>query len=219
MGFARRANWVFTCMTKSLCDYSASQFPNHELVAWGGTTDQYTAALTSDTVVVQVVGERKGFEVYERIQKLTAAPLSCVDVLPTESSVVPTEGEDGGGVIDLPGRRIVAGLLLGAFFGAIVMAAAGLLASDSVQTVAVLAFFGALAGAAVGGIFSGGRLAGQRASFQPQAPGERIVVIAVLLDNEPEALSLVRSMESSGVDSDVEFRLVDELGGWRSPST
>lgn len=207
-------------MTKSLCDYSTALFPNHEVVAWGGTNDPNTVALTSDTVVVQVVGARKSLEVYKRLQNLTAAPLSCVDVLPTESSVIPSEGEDGGGVVDLPGRRIVVGMLLGASCGALVMAAAGLLASpDSVQTVAVLVFFGALAGGAVGGIFSGGRLAGQRASFQPRAPGERIVVIAVLLDNEPDALSLVRSMESSGVDSDIQFRLVDELGGWRSPST
>lgn len=206
-------------MTKSLCDYSAALFPNHEVVAWGGTNDRNTSKLTSDTVVVQVVGARKSLEVYKRLQNLTAAPLSCVDVLPKESSVIPTEGEDGGGVVDLPGRRVVGGVLLGVLCGALVMAAAGLLASDRAQTVFVLAFFGAFAGGAVGGIFAGGRFAGQRASFQPRAPGERIVVIAVLLDNEPDALSLVRSMESSGVDSDVQFRLVDELGGWRSPST
>lgn len=206
-------------MTPSLRDYSARQFPNHELVAWGGTTNQNTAALTSHTVVVQVVGAQKAFAVYERIRNLTAAPVSCIDVLPTEASVIPTGGEDGEGVIDLPGRRIVAGLLVGALSGAMVVAAAGMLATDSLQIAAVLAVYGAMVGAAVGGILSGGRFACQRASFQPRAPGERIVVIAVLLDNEAEALSLVRSMESCGVDGDVEYRLVDELGGWRLPST
>lgn len=206
-------------MISSLREYSAAQFPNHELVEWGGAPHRSDAELTSHTVVVQVVGSQKARDVLDHLRQLTAAPCSCVDVLPTSPTVLPKAGEDGDGIIDLPIRRIVFGAVLGALVGALAVALGGMLVSGSSHSVVVLAVFGGLAGAAVGAIVSGARLAGQRATTQPQAPGEHVVLIAALLDDEEEALRVVRSMESSGVDSDVEYRLVDEIGGWRSPST
>lgn len=206
-------------MISTLRDYSAGQFPNHELDEWGMPPYRSEQDLTSHTVVVQVVGADKAVAVHDLLRQLTAAPLACVDVLPSSPTVLPTAHEDADGVVDLPVRRIVFGAIFGALAGAVAVAFGGMFVDASRHSVAVLAVFGALLGAAVGGIVSGGRLAGQRATTQPQAPGEHVVLLAALLDSEDDALHVVRAMESWGVDTNVEYRLVDEIGGWRSPST
>ena len=142
--------------------------------------------------------------------------MAAVEVRPSDPTVVPTLGEDRDGVVDLPTRRIAVDVLGGLVVVGLAAGIATWAITGSGATSGIAAAFGALIGAFVGAIVGGARFAGQRANWQPRAPGRNITVVAAFLDDDASAASLARSI---GPAADYEVRIVDHEGGWRSPGT
>jgi hypothetical protein len=199
----------------SLQDYVASQFPNHEIDLWDAASSP-DLELSDHTVVSQVVGTRDGLDLLNVFRRRAPnARVAALAVRPSSAmTVVPTDDEDRDGVVDLPFRRVVTSVIVGAIVLGVALALIMLIAHQSVASAAIVAGFGAMIGAAVGAIIGGSRLAGQRANFQPQAPGRTITVVAAFLDDDASASSLAQSV---GPVADYEVRIVDHSGGWRSP--
>jgi len=200
----------------SLKEYVAQQFPQHEIDVWepGSPPD---LELTDHTVVSYVVGTRAGLDLLKTFQRsVPKAHLAAVEVRPTDATVVPTLGEDRDGILDLPARRVAAWIVGGFLLLGLLGVAASLVFTDSGVTAGIIGGFMALVGAIVGGIVGGSRFAGQRATSQPRAPGRSITVVAAFLDDDESASSLATSV---GPAAGYEVRIVDHLGGWRSPAT
>jgi hypothetical protein len=200
----------------TLQDYVATQFPQHEIDA-SAPSNPDNLELTDNTVVSYVVGARDGLDLLSRFrQSAPNARVAALEVRPTDPTVVPTTGEDVDGVVDLPARRVVASVVTGAVAVGIVGALLALVFTKSGITVAIVGVFSAMIGAAVGAIVGGARLAGERATSQPRAPGKAITVVAAFLDDPTSATSLATAV---GPVADYEVRIVDHTGGWRSPPT
>jgi hypothetical protein len=199
----------------SLKEYVAQQFPQHEIDVWEPASPA-DLELTDHTVVSYVVGTRAGLDLLNTFRRsVPKAHLAAVEVRPTDATVVPTTGEDRDGVIDLPARRVVVWVVGGFVVLGVLGLLASLLVTDSGVTAGVIGGFMALVGAIVGGIVGGSRFAGQRATSQPRAPGRCITVVAAFLDDDESASSLASTV---GPAADYEVRIVDHLGGWRSPA-
>ena len=199
----------------TLQEYVARQFPNHDIDLWDAASAP-DLELSDHTVVSQVVGTRDGLDLLNVFRRRAPnARVAALAVRPSQSTVVPTDDEDPDGVVDLPVRRVAASAVGGAVLLGVVLAAVMMLIShESVATAAIVGGFGAMIGAAVGAIMGGSRLASQRANFQPQAAGRTITVVAAFLDDDASASSLAQSV---GPVADYDVRIVDHLGGWRSP--
>jgi hypothetical protein len=171
--------------------------------------------LTDNTVVSFVVGSRAGLDLLSTFRRSAPdARVAAVTVKPSDPTVVPTMGEDGSGVVDLPVRRVAAYVAIGiAVFGLIGLRIATL-SSDSGVTIGIAGIFAAIIGGIIGAIVGGSRLAGERANSQPRAPGRSITVVAAFLEDDATAASLARSV---GPAADYEVRILDHDGGWRSP--
>jgi hypothetical protein len=199
----------------TLLDYVKGQFPNHEIDRWDDTAPP-DMELAHNTVVSYVIGTRDGIDLLSACRR--SAPytrLAALAVRPTKASIVPGNGEDPGGVIDVPTRRVAAfaaagAILLGGLFTPFTLAITG-----SGVNAAVVGGFVAVIGAVIGAIVGGGRFAGERSVDQPRAPGRTITVIAAFLDDESAAATLARSIASK---ADHQVRIVNQFGGWRSPT-
>ena len=200
----------------SLQDYVAQQFPQHEIDVWPPGTPA-DMELTDNTVVSFVVGTGAGIDLLQAFRESAPdVPVVALEVRPSEPTIVPTDGEDPDGVVDLPARRVVAHVAIGIIAIGILGALLSLLITDSAVAAVIAGVFGAAIGAFVGAIIGGGRFAGQRATSQPRAPGETITVVAAFLDDPDSATSLATSV---GPAAGYEVRIVDHAGGWRSPAT
>jgi hypothetical protein len=200
----------------TLQDYVSQQFPQHEIDVWPPSSP-VDLELTDNTVVSYVVGARAGIDLLNMYrQSAPNAAVAALEVRPTDPSVVPTDGEDTDGVLDLPVRRVAVYVVVGIAVVGIIGAVLGLLFTDSGVAAAIAGGFGALIGAFVGGIVGGARFAGERANSQPRAPGQTITVVAAFLDDPASAASLAQSV---GPAADYEVRIVDHAGGWHSPAT
>jgi hypothetical protein len=200
----------------SLQEYVARQFPQHEIDA-SAPSNPDDLELTDNTVVSFVVGARDGLDLLNRFrQSAPNARVAAVEVRPTDATVVPTAGEDADGVVDLPARRVVASVGIGAVAVGVAGALLSYLFTSSVTSAVIVGVFGAMIGAAVGAIVGGARMAGERATSQPRAPGKPITVVAAFLDDPASATSLATAV---GPAADYEVRIVDHSGGWRSPPT
>jgi hypothetical protein len=200
----------------SLKEYVAQQFPQHHIDVWE-PGDPPNLELTDHTVVSYVVGTRAGLDLLKAFRRSApTAHLAAVEVRPSDATVLPTTGEDRDGVIDLPVRRVAAWIVGGFVVLGVLGVATALMFTDSGVTAGIIGGFLALVGAIVGGIVGGSRFAGQRSTTQPRAPGRSITVVAAFLDDDESASSLATSV---GPAADYEVRIVDHLGGWRSPAT
>jgi hypothetical protein len=198
----------------SLREYVARQFPEHEIDAWDATNPD-DLSLTEHTVVSYVVGTRDGLDLLNSFRRSApTARVAALAVRPSEPTVVPTTHEDRDGVIDLPTRRVAMSGIAGALIVGVVFTIGSLAITHSGVVAAIVGVFTAIIGAAIGTIIAGGRLAGQRATSQPRAPGERITVVAAFLDDEDSAASLARSVDAA---AEYEVRIVNRAGGWHSP--
>jgi len=200
----------------SLQEYVAQQFPQHEIDVWepGYPPD---LELTEHTVVSYVVGTRAGLDLLNTFRRSAPnAHLAAVEVRPTDATVVASAGEDRDGVVDLPLRRVAAWVFGGFLVLGLLGVAVSLAFTDSGVTAGIIGGFLALVGAIVGGIVGGSRFAGQRATSQPRAPGRSITVVAAFLDDDKSAASLATSI---GPAAGYEVRIVDNKGGWHSPTT
>jgi hypothetical protein len=199
----------------TLQEYVAREFPNHEIEAWEGARAE-ELELAPHTVVSHVVGTRDGLDVLNTFrQKAPRARVAALAVRPSSPSVVPTHDESPEGPLDVPTRRVATSMAIGAI---VVGAGFGLLMAllhQSASAAAIVGVFAAVVGAAVGAIVSGARFAGQRGSMQPQAPGRTITVVAAFCDDDASANSLATAV---GPVVDYDVRILDEGGGWRSPS-
>ena len=198
----------------SLQEYVHQQFPQHDV----DVLEPQSASdleLTDNTVVSFAVGSRAGLDLLSTYRRSAPdARVAAVTVKPSDPSVVPTEGEDADGVVDLPVRRIAAYIAIGLVTFGIVGAVVAALTTDSGSTAVIAVVFAAIIGGIIGAIVGGSRLAGQRATSQPRAPGRNITVVAAFLEDEASAASLARSV---GPAANYEVRIVDHAGGWRSP--
>lgn len=198
----------------SLREYVAGQFPAHEIDEWDATNPD-DLSLSEHTVVSFVVGTRDGLDLLNAFrQSAPRTRVAALAVRPSEPTVVPSDDEDRGGVVDVPGRRVAVLSLLGAIVVALVCTIAAWTITDSRMVAGIVGLFTAFIGAAVGAIIGGARFAGERATSQPHAPGQRITVVAAFLDDEQAAASLARSVESA---AEYEVRIVNRDGGWHSP--
>jgi hypothetical protein len=198
----------------TLQEYVASQFPNHDIDLWDAASAP-DLELSDHTVVSQVVGTRDGLDLLNVFRRRAPnARVAALAVRPSAETVVPTRGEDRDGVVDLPPRRVATSVIVGALAVGVAVAVMMLILDESAGTAAIVGGFGAMIGAAVGAIIGGSRLAGQRANFQPLAPGRTITVVAAFLDDDASASSLAQSV---GPVADYDVRIVDHSGGWRSP--
>jgi len=198
----------------SLREYVAHQFPEHQIDEWDATNPD-DLSLTEHTVVSYAIGTRDGVDLLNSFRRSApAARVAALAVRPSEPTVVPSDDEDRDGVVDLPTRRVATfGIVGGLIFG-LVFTIATLAITHSGAVAAIVGVFTAVVGAAIGTIVAGGRLAGERATSQPRAPGKRITVVAAFLDDEDSAASLARSV---GPAADYEVRIVNREGGWHSP--
>ena len=200
----------------SLQEYVARQFPEHEIDVLESPS-QNDLELTDNTVVSYVVGSRAGLDLLSAFHRSAPqARVAAMEVRPSDPTIVPTTGEDSGGVLDLPTSRIAVDVVVGLLLLGLVVGIATLLITHSGLTAVIAGVFGALIGALVGAIVGGSRFAGQRATTQPRAPGRNITVVAAFLDDDASAASLARRV---GPAADYEVRIVDHEGGWRSPGT
>jgi hypothetical protein len=198
----------------SLQEYVASQFPNHDIDVWDAASSP-DLELSDHTVVSQVIGTRDGLDLLNVFRRRAPnARVAALAVRPSSATVVPTNGEDRDGVVDLPFRRVATSVVVSAIVVGVVLAGIMLMTNESAATAAIVGGFGVMIGAAVGAIIGGSRMAGQRANFQPQAPGRTITVVAAFLEDDASASSLAQSV---GPVADYEVRIVDHSGGWRSP--
>ena len=200
----------------TLLEYAKQQFPDQSSKVWLGA-DGSGLELCDYTVVAHVVGADDGLSMVNIARRSSGhQQVGAVLVTATPPSVVPTEPEDGGGIVDLPRRRIA----VAAITGAVVVGAAtliGLSLTGSALTALIVATFAAVIGAVIAAMMSGaGRYAGQRADFQPQVPGQEIAIVATRASTESEATDLARLLEQSVPH---ELRIVSSDGGWRSPNT
>ncbi|HEX3090250.1 MAG TPA: hypothetical protein VHQ23_16485 [Ilumatobacteraceae bacterium] len=200
----------------SLQEYVTQQFPHHDIDMLE-PRDSSDLELTDNTVVSFVVGSRAGLDLLSSFrQSVPNSRVAAVTVKPTDPSVVPTGDEDGDGVVDLPVRRVAAYGVIGFVAVGVLGALIAAITTDSATSIAIAAVFAGIIGAIVGAIVGGSRLAGQRATSQPRAPGRDITVVAAFLDDDASAASLARSV---GPAANYEVRIVDHDGGWRSPGT
>ena len=198
----------------SLQEYVHQQFPQHDVDVLESQSPS-DLELTDNTVVSFAVGSRAGLDLLSTYRRSAPdARVAAVTVKPTDPSVVPTEGEDADGVVDLPVRRIAAYIAIGLVTFGIVGAVVAALTTESGSTAVIAVVFAAIIGGIIGAIVGGSRLAGQRATSQPRAPGRNITVVAAFLEDEASAASLARSV---GPAANYEVRIVDHDGGWRSP--
>jgi hypothetical protein len=198
----------------SLQEYVIQQFPEHDIDVLEPRNDT-DLELTDNTVVSFVVGSRAGLDLLGTFRRSAPhARVAAVTVKRTDATVVPTGGEDSDGVVDLPVRRVAAFVVIGfVVFGALGALVAAL-STDSGATIVIAATFVAIIGGIVGAIVGGSRLAGQRATTQPRAPGRDITVVAAFLEDDASAASLARTV---GPAANYEVRIVDHEGGWRNP--
>ncbi|MGZ4764223.1 MAG: hypothetical protein ACXV6M_01035 [Ilumatobacteraceae bacterium] len=198
----------------SLQEFVATQFPNHEI----DLLDPASIAdleLSDHTVVSQVAGARDGLDLLNLFRRRAPyARVAAVAVRPSRGSLVPADDEDRNGVVDLPVRRVALAVLGSAVTIGLVLAVVMLVTHESVATAAVVGGFGVMIGAAIGAIIGGSRLAGQRATLQPRAPGRTITVVAAFLEDDASASSFAHSV---GPMTNYDVRIVDQRGGWRSP--
>ena len=200
----------------SLQEYVANQFPQHEIDVLEAPKEN-DLELTDNTVVSYVVGSRAGLDLLNTVHRSAPrARVAAVEVRPSDPTVLPTLGEDTDGVVDLPTRRIAVDVIGGLVVVGLAAGIAAWAITGSGSTSGIAAAFGALIGAFVGAILGGARFAGQRANWQPRAPGRNITVVAAFLEDDASAASLARSI---GPAADYEVRIVDHEGGWRSPGT
>jgi hypothetical protein len=198
----------------SLQEYVARQFPNHEIDLWDAASSR-DLELSDHTVVSQVVGTRDGLDLLNTFRRRAPhARVAALAVRPPAATVVQSDREDRDGVVDLPPRRIVTSVFLGAVVVGAVFTTVMLAMNESGATTAVAGGFAALVGAAIGAIVGASRLASQRANSQPQSPGSTITVVAAFLDDDASASTLAQSV---GPVADYEIRIVDHNGGWRGP--
>jgi hypothetical protein len=198
----------------SLKDYVAQQFPEHRIDVFepNQPTDH---ELTEHTVVSYVIGSRAGIDLLTTYRRAAAqAPVAALAVRPSDPTLVPTNGEDRDGVMDLSVRRVAAFVVTGALILGAAGAGLAFAFTDSGITPVIVGVFAALVGAIVGAIVGGGRFAGERANSQPRAPGREITVVAAFLDDDATARSVARMV---GPAAEYEVRIVDHQGGWRSP--
>jgi len=200
----------------SLQEYVTRQFPQHDIDVLEPRTDT-DLELTDNTVVSFVVGNRAGLDLLSTFRRSAPnARVAAVEVRPSERSIVPSENEDRDGVVDLPVRRVAVYVIVALVVFGVVATVIAWAITGSVATAAIYGGFAALIGVFVGAIVGGSRFAGQRATTQPHAPGQRITVVAAFLDDDAEATSLATSV---GPAADYEVRIVDHSGAWRSPAT
>lgn len=198
----------------SLQDYVTQQFPEHDIDLLE-PCNETNLELTDNTVVSVVVGSRAGLDLLQTYQRSAPrARVAAVTVKPTDPSIVPTAHEDTDGAVDLPVRRIAAVAALGFIVFGIVGTLVVTVSTNSGATIAIAAIFVAIIGGIVGAIIGGSRLAGQRATSQPRAPGRNITVVAAFLEDDESAASLARTV---GPAANYEVRIVNHDGGWRSP--
>lgn len=204
----------------TLTDFAHQLYPGHVLSPWESSGSTEPAPLAAHTVVAEVIGAEKARRVYDELRRVSPAEVRAVDVRPSSPTVMPTEHEDPGGPVDVPKQRQVVGGVAGAVIGAIVLGVLALIVVDSTAGRVIATVFGLGLGAAVGIIVSSGRHAGPRATIQADdVHGRRISLLAVMLDDEQEAVAVVGAMEAHGVDKDIEYRIVGTDGGWHVPST
>jgi hypothetical protein len=200
----------------SLQEYVTRQFPQHDIDILEPRSG-VDLELTDNTVVSFVVGNRAGLDLLSTFHRSAPhARVAAVEVRPSDRTIVPGEGQDRDGVLDLPVRRVVAFVAIGLVVFGVVATIVSLIITDSWTTAAIYGCFAALIGAMVGAIVGGSRFAGERATSQPRAPGRSITVVAAFLDDDAAATSLAQSV---GPAADYEVRIVDHSGGWRSPPT
>jgi hypothetical protein len=195
----------------TLQDYAHTNFPHHAV-----TTPIGDAELTDHTVVARAVGKRDVMAVgNELLRTMPDARVAIAKIERTEPSVVPRGGEDKDGVIDLPKRRIaasglVAAIVIGVAIGAVVWAA------TSFFPALIAAVFAATMAAWVGSMFGGGgRFAGNRAWEQPNAPDKNVTLLAVLTNDESEAVHAAELIEKNGI---YDVRIVNAHGAWHNPN-
>lgn len=194
----------------TLSDYANQHFPAH---LTEGAAD---VALTSHTAVAHVVGRETGARMEALlVDRLPPGQVAAVTIERNDPTVVNRGGEDQGGIVDLPYRRIAIVSIVGAAVGG---GAVGVLVGAVAGSLAVglvIGAFCAVIGAVVGGMLAGGgRHAGERAWEQPHAPDRTIVVVAALLDTEADATAMARLMEELRPE---EVRIVNTDGAWHSP--
>ena len=200
----------------SLQEYVTSQFPQHDIDVLEPRAEA-DLELTDNTVVSFVVGNRAGIDLLSTFRRsVPNAKVAAVEVRPSDRSIVPTDGEDRDGVVDLPVRRVAAYVVGGLVVFGLVATVVAWAIFDSGLAAAIYGCFAALIGATVGAIVGGARFAGERATTQPRVPGRSITVVAAFLDDDAEAASLAQSV---GPAADYEVRIVDHAGGWRNPAT
>ncbi len=200
----------------SLKEYVATQFPNHQI----DQLDPHRPVdleLSDHTVVTQVVGAGEGLDVLCMFRRTAPdARVAALSIRPSQGKVIPHDDEDRDGVVDLPGRRVALAAVAGAAIVGTVLVAVMLIIRESAAIAAIVGGFGVMIGAAIGAIIGGSRLSSQRATMQPQAPGQPITVVAAFLDDAASATMLANAV---GPRANFDVRIVDRRGGWRSPGT
>lgn len=204
-------------MTSTLLDYARTQFPGHDASVWEDSASGL--ALTDHTLVVHVVGVTDASAVIDAAHRQVGGErVAAVVVRPLEPTVLPKQAEDHDGLVDLPDRRVLAGVAVGALLGlGLGVLVGALVDSDSAWITVISGGFFAVVGGVLGFVGGGGaRHASHRSVSQPQAPGRDVAIVAAFLHDEEAAVGLARAL--SGMEQQYDVRIVSSDGGWHVPN-